>query len=288
MTPSILKLLDSLGEHADVSHKKFAMIAFSAMLMGTVSFISLAYADGMEKPPAPATPIDKAIEQIQNKEPPIAVAPAPAPVAPEPVIEQTPPPPAPESRIVEVQPNTSFFGLSIGAYDVTHGRTGAAVNLEWQPGVHIVGILQPLFGAFVTTRGATMAYGGVGAPFHLGKHIFLMPSFAVGAYGHGHGYDIGQVLAYRTGTEIAYEFDDKSRIGLDLDAIGASARRKDRTEIISLVYTIPFNLFSGKPKAASVMSVSAPASPVGPAASAPPPDMGAPVADKAIDQSLKK
>ena len=275
-----------------MNHKKFAAIAFSAALLGTVAFILPAHADGMEKPKPAATPLDKAIDQIQNKEPPVPVAPAPAvvapaPPAPEPVIEQTPPPPppAPETRVVEVQPDTSFFGLSIGAYDVTHGNTAAAFNLEWQPGVHIIGHLQPLFGAFVTTNGATMGYAGIGTPFHLGKHIFIMPSFALGAYGHGHGYDIGQVLAYRTGAELAYEFDDKSHIGLDLDVIGSSARRKDRTEIISLVYTIPFNLFSGKPKATSMPTIMQ-AAPVGPAASAPPPDM--PTADQVIDDSLKK
>ena len=275
-----------------MGHHKFAIAAISAALAGAVAFlspVSPAFADGMEKAKAPATPLDRAIDQIQNKEPPIAVTPPPAP-APEPVIEQTPPPPpAPMSRIVEVQPNTSFFGLSIGAYDVTHGRTGAAFNLEWQPGVRIVGVLQPLFGAFATTRGAIMAYGGVGAPIHFGNHIFVMPSLAVGAYGHGGGYDIGQVLAFRTGAEIAYEFEDKSRIGLDVAAIGSSVRRQDRTEIISLVYTIPFNLFSGKPRATSILSL--PAAATAPLSSAPPPPEAAPVgpaADQAVDQGLKK
>lgn len=269
-----------------MSHKKFVALALSAALLGSVSFVSLAAADGMEKPPAPATPLDKAIDQIQNKEPPVAVTPQP-----EPVIEQTPPPapagpppPAPENREVEVQPNTSFFGLSIGAYDVTHGKLGAGFSLEWQPGVHIVGILQPLFGATVTTRGATLAYGGLGAPFHITKHIFIMPSFSVGAYGHGHGYDLGQVLAFRAAAEIAYEFEDKSRLGVSFAGIGNgdSLARKNRTEVISLVYTIPFNLFSGKPKA--VQTVSAPV--VAPAAEGMP--VGPLPADRAVDNSLKK
>jgi lipid A 3-O-deacylase len=257
-----------------VGHQKVLAITLSAMLLGSVAFVSAAFADGAEKPPAPATPLDKAIDQIETKQPPIVVAPP----APEPVIEQTPPP-APVSRIIEVQPNTSFFGLSIGAYDpMTHGQTAAALSLEWQPGVRIVGVLQPLFGAFVTSRGSTMGYGGVGTPIHFGKHIFIMPSFAVGAYGKGGGVDLGRVLAFRAGTELAYEFDDKSRIGLNIHAIsnGESLKRKDRTEIISLVYTIPFNLFSGKPKA-----VAMPASAVMIAPAAQP-------ADQAIDNSLRK
>jgi lipid A 3-O-deacylase len=246
-----------------VSHHKFAALAFSALMLGSVAVVPAAFADGVDKKPVPVTPLDKAIDQIENKEPPVVVAPP----APEPVIEQTPPPPAPEARVVEVQENTSFFGLSIGAYDITHDKTAVAFNLEWQPGVRIIGVLQPLFGAFVTSRGTTMGYGGVGAPFHIGKRVFVMPSFAVGAYGRGGGYDLGRTLAFRAGTEIAYEFDNKSRIGLNIHAIsnGESLHRKDRTEIISLVYTVPFNLFSGKPK------------PVAPAATLEP--QVAPVAD---------
>jgi hypothetical protein len=290
MTPSILNLLEILsGSRSTVGYKKFAATAIGAVLMGSVAFASISFADGMEKPPAPATPLDKAIDQIQNKEPPVSVTP-PA----EPVIEQTPPPaplpPAPPARIVEVQPETSFFGLSIGAYNPDQrGKMGVAFNLEWQPGVKIVGILQPLFGAMVTTRGSTMAYGGLGTPFHITKHVFLMPSFSVGAYGRGDGKNLGQVLAFRAAAELAYEFEDKSRIGLSFAGIGNgdSMQKKDRTEVISLVYTIPLNLFSGKPRISSAVS----APPVAAAPVAPAPVMapaGAPVADTAVDQSLKK
>ncbi len=276
-----------------MGYKKLAAAAISAMMLGSVAFASPALADGMEKPPAPATPLDKAIDQIQNKEPPVPVTPPP-----EPVIEQTPPPavappPAPEMRVVEVQPETSFFGLSIGAYNPQErGHMGASFNLEWQPGVRIIGVLQPLFGAMVTTRGSTMAYGGLGTPFHITKHVFLMPSFSVGAYGKGDGKNLGQVLAFRAAAEVAYEFEDKSRIGVSFAGIGngQSLQRKDRTEVISLVYTIPLNLFSGRPKAAATAAapvIPLPAAmPVAPAA-APPPDMP-PVADTAVDQSLKK
>ncbi|TAL38527.1 MAG: hypothetical protein EPN97_03805 [Alphaproteobacteria bacterium] len=260
-----------------MSHRKIAALAFSALMLGSVAAASVAFADGIDNPPeASASPLDNAIDQIENKEPPIAVAPP----EPEPVIEQTPPPPTPEARVVEVQENTSFFGLSIGAYDITHDRTAAAFNLEWQPGTRIVGILQPLFGAFVTTRGTTMGYGGIGTPFHIGKRVFVMPSFAVGAYGRGGGYDLGRTLAFRAGAELAYEFDDKSRIGLNVHAIsnGESLHRKDRTEIISLVYTVPFNLFSGRPKPQTMLVAEpAPAPVEAPAEAEPAP---APVADQ--------
>lgn len=244
----------------DVS--KFSAIALCATVALSLSVSTVALADGMpfkEKKPQPIlTPLDEALREIENKEPPVDVTkqaePLPPPVAekapeklPEPVLA-----PVPESRIVEVQPNTSFFGLSVGMYDpFSHGEQAASFNLEWQPGVKIAGVLQPLFGAMVTTEGSMLGYGGVGVPFKLGKRVFVMPSVAVGAYKDGGGVDLDSTLAFRFGTELAYEFDDKSRIGINAHILtnGDSLDRKDRTEIISLVYTTPFDALSGNNKA---------------------------------------
>lgn len=221
----------------------------------TLSFgATAAHADGMPYKPKKVqaeVPLEKAIDEVQNKEPPVAVAPAAATTS---QIEQyepaqaAEPPPVPESRIVEVQPNTSFFGLSVGMYDAaTHGQQAASINFEYQPGTKIAGFIQPLFGALATTDGSMMGYGGVGFPFHLGERVFMMPSVAVGAYKEGAGVDLGQTLAFRVGTELAYEFDNKSRLGVNVHAItnGESLQRRDRTEVISLVYTRPLNVFSG-------------------------------------------
>jgi lipid A 3-O-deacylase len=224
-----------------------------------------AFADGMpfrEKKPEPVlTPLDKALDDIQNKQPPVDVTAKPAP---EP-IEQTPPPvaaakpeeklppPVPESREVEVQPDSSFFGLSVGMYDpFTHGRQAASLNLQFEPGTKIAGVLQPLFGALVTTNGALMGYGGVGLPFHVGQHYLNTPTVAVGAYKRGDGVDLNPALTIRIGSEFAYEFDDKSRIGLNFHVLtnGTSLGRSDRTEVIGIAYTKPFNLLSGNNKKA--------------------------------------
>ena len=88
-----------------------------------------------------------------------------------------------------------------------------------------------------------MGYGGVGIPFHLGKKIMMMPSFAAGAYKDGDGFDLGRRLAYRFGTEVSYVFDSQSRLGLNAHMItnGTSLNREDRTEVLGLVYTMPLN-----------------------------------------------
>ncbi len=252
-----------------LQHRLLVSAISVALLLG---FAVPAFADGDpdEKKPEVMTPLDQALDNIQNKEPPVSVekpaepvAATPAP-APEPAVVETPPPaavavepakppaPAPLSRTVEVQPeNTSFFGLSIGMYEpFAQGFRAASLNVEWQPGVKIVGILQPIFGAFITTKGSMMGYGGLGTPFKLGKHVFVMPSFSVGAYGHGDGKDLGQSLAFRAGGEISYEFDDKSRFGINAHIItnGKSTDKDDNAAMIGLVYTTPIDIFSGKPR----------------------------------------
>lgn len=190
--------------------------------------------------------------QDNNKEQPLNVVTTPPPLETAQPVVAAPapaelPPPVPETRVVEVQPNTSFFGLSVGMYDpFSHSEKAASFNVEWQPGVKIAGFLQPLFGGMVTTNGAMLGYGGVGVPFNLTDRIFVMPSVAAGAYKHGGGYDIHSRFALRMGTEIAYQFDDKSRLGLNMHVLtgGTSFDRADRTEVIGLVYTQPFEFFS--------------------------------------------
>lgn len=298
--------------------------------MGALSAPAFAQGDS-------STELDKALEDIQNKEPPVVVEsqaqPAPAAAAPTPEAEAAPPeqfnntpeqmnaetkapdspastppvetkipPPAPLSRTVEVQPNASFFGLSIGMYaPFSEKKKGAYLNLEWQPGVKIAGIIQPIFGAFVTTNGAAMGYAGAGTPFNLGKRLFVMPSFSVGGYTHGDGRDLGQALVYRAGGELSYVFDDQSRFGINAHVIsnGKSFSREDNTTMIGLVYTTPVDFLSGKPKPAPLTVVkieqgSAEAPPIAKPLEAPPAEAPLPApaethaADKAVLENTSK
>ena len=91
-----------------------------------------------------------------------------------------------------------------------------------------------------------MGYAGIGAPIEFANNWMLMPSAALGYYDdNGDGVDLGQHLVYRLGTELAYVFENKSRLGLNAHVItnGDSFDSDDRTEIISLVYSMPLGDF---------------------------------------------
>ena len=267
---------------------RMTSIVTSASLLLFCSVSTVALADGMPfaepKPQQILTPIDKSLSVPAKAAPqPASVVPVPAPApapapAPQPQAEVVPP--VPESRIVDVQPNTSFFGLSVGVYDPqSHGTKSTAFNVEWQPGVKIVGYLQPLFGAMATTKGALLGYAGIGVPFNITDHVFVMPSVALGAYKNGGDYDLGRSIVERVGTELAYQFDDKSRLGLNFDALtnGTSLQRGDRAEMVSLTYTMPFNALSGSAEPAAAQMPAPLVSSPAPAAVAPPPSVPAPV-----------
>ncbi len=244
--------------------------ATSLLALGTAfSLLCLlstpALADGMlnEEQKAAPTALDKALMEVQGEttEEPIPVTKEVKEVPaeePKPVEEEKPkmaepkpePAPAPENRVVEVQPHSSFLGLSVGLYDATHGHQAAAFGIEFQPGMRIAGFLQPIFGATLAHNGAFLAYTGVGVPFHATKNIFVMPSVAAGFYTEGdRGYDLGRHLAFRAGAEFGWKFENKSRIGLNAHVIsnGTSLGREDRTEVFSIVYTTPLeNLKKGR------------------------------------------
>jgi hypothetical protein len=245
--------------------------ALSICILSGASFaITPAHAGGMPNNEASSI-LDQALQDIQRNtlpvkepekeityepepvkeilaEPPVMEEPAPAPTpvvaepAPEPVA------PVPQDRIVNVQRDTSFFGLSVGLYDAFKtDDLAASFGVEWQPGVKIAGVLQPLFGAFVTSDGSFLGYGGVGVPVKVHKNWMIMPSVSAGYYEEGDGFDLDRKLAYRVGAEIAYVFENESRLGLNVHTItnGTSLDTDDRTEIISIKYTTPLGNIPG-------------------------------------------
>ncbi len=229
--------------------QKFFALTLGAALLATVSTAALA--DGMPRAKAPAPILTPLTQDVPADQPPVDMSAPPVVVVPEDMAAAVPPPPAvPDSRIVEVQENTAFFGLSIGAYSPFTHRSNAngALNLEYQTGTKIAGYIQPIFGGMASGDGTLLGYAALGAPIRLGSKVFMMPSLGVGAYKKGGGYDLDRTLVYRLGGEIAYVFDNQSRLGLTgaLIGNGKSMNREDFVETIMLTYTTPLNALSGK------------------------------------------
>ena len=136
----------------------------------------------------------------------------------------------------------AFFAASVGGFDINDDDTSVEFRLEYRSDYRLWHI-GPMIGLMANTDGGVYGYGGVFIDIFFGKNWVVMPNIAVGGYHEGSSKDLGHVVEFRTGVEIAYRFADKSRLGLAFQHI-SNAGLDDKnpgTESLVLTYAIPFN-----------------------------------------------
>ncbi|WP_417510737.1 acyloxyacyl hydrolase [Methylophaga sp.] len=111
----------------------------------------------------------------------------------------------------------SQIALSLGAFEVFDDNTAAEVGVEYRfaPQSSLFGLI-PTLGTTLTSDGGYWGYAGVRYDIYLNANWILTPNFAIAAYEQGGGVDLGYDMEFRTGAELAYQFNDKSRLGLGL------------------------------------------------------------------------
>lgn len=110
----------------------------------------------------------------------------------------------------------SYLSAGIGAFDVFDDDFRATqFELQFRPGLKWW-LLQPMVGASVTTDGSVYGYGGISLDIHLTPYLVIRPSLAAGAYEEGDGKDLGGTLEFRSGVEVAWQFENRVRLGLEL------------------------------------------------------------------------
>lgn len=142
----------------------------------------------------------------------------------------------------------SFLSFSGGYFDFNRQKdTAAEFGVQYRSDQKLW-IFQPMAGAMATTDGATNFYAGISLDIFLGKRLVVRPSFAPGVYFKGGGHDLGHVVEFRSGIELAYRFDDRSRLGLEVYHL-SNAHLGDKNpgeESITLVYSIPTSKLFGQ------------------------------------------
>jgi hypothetical protein len=134
-----------------------------------------------------------------------------------------------------------------GAFDVLpdsvrpgNGATGLALG-EYRFG-DVLWVLAPFVGVFGTAKGAFFGYGGFGVDINFTEKFVLTPSTAVGYFTHGRGIDLGANCEFRSGAELAYRFDNLSRLGVGMYHISNAGigQHDPGAEFVTLVLTMPF------------------------------------------------
>lgn len=140
------------------------------------------------------------------------------------------------------QDDPAFLSVGVGAYDINDSQKAGEVRLEYRFARRFW-VFKPFFGVSGTTDAAAYAYGGVLVDIHFGPRWVLMPNAAFGFYRNGTGKKLGHVAEFRTGAELAYRFDNRSRLGLAFHHISNASlgEKNPGTEILSLIYSVPFD-----------------------------------------------
>jgi hypothetical protein len=140
----------------------------------------------------------------------------------------------------------SFIAFHGGGYDVNDNETAGQFNLEYRSGWDDW-YVKPFGGVMATTDAALYGYAGFMLDIYFGRRIVFTPNVAVGLYSDGDGKDLGSVIEFRSGVELAYRFDNRARLGVAFHHI-SNASIDDvnpGTETLTLVLSLPLsNLFS--------------------------------------------
>lgn len=140
----------------------------------------------------------------------------------------------------------AFLSFSAGYFDFNRQKdTAVEFGAQYRHDEKLW-IFQPMAGVMAQTDGATNVYAGISLDIFLGNRFVVRPSFAPGLYFKGGGHDLGHVIEFRSGIELAYRFDNRSRLGLELYHL-SNAHIGDKNpgeESLVLQYSVPFeNLF---------------------------------------------
>jgi len=142
-----------------------------------------------------------------------------------------------------------FLSFSVGAYDWNRQKEeGAEFRLEYRSDYKLWHF-KPFGALAVTSTGQYFVGAGVLVDIFLGRRFVLTPSLAPHFYGgESAELDLGHNVEFRSQIEVAYRFDDRSRLGLAISHYSNASLGDSNpgTESAMLVYSVPFDRILGR------------------------------------------
>ena len=144
--------------------------------------------------------------------------------------------------VLAAEEDPSFLSLGFGYYDIFADDEAAEFRAEYRNKTRFL-IFKPFAGVAVTSEQAVFVDAGVLSDFYFGRRIVVQPSVAPRYYHNGGGKDLGHEFEIKSGLEIAYRMDDRSRIGVHFYHISNAGLEdtKPGVEILGLSYSIPLH-----------------------------------------------
>jgi hypothetical protein len=137
-----------------------------------------------------------------------------------------------------------FLVVGAGGFDINDDMTAAEFDAQFRLNTRLW-IFRPQVGLFATTDSAFYAYAGIYSDFHLGDSVVLSPSISVGGFHEGDGKDLGGAIEFRSAIELAYKFENQSRLGLQFGHLSNASIYDSNPgeEFLILNYSIPVTVF---------------------------------------------
>jgi lipid A 3-O-deacylase len=146
----------------------------------------------------------------------------------------------------------AFIKISAGDVgSVFADRDSAGIfSLEYRAGPELELLhVRPSLGIFGTTDASVYGWFGLSGDIFFGRRVVLTLGSAVGFYLDGEGQDLGHVVEFRSGAEMAYRFDNRSRLGVGVTHLSSAniGEKNPGTETVMLVFSHPLkSLFTDR------------------------------------------
>lgn len=129
-----------------------------------------------------------------------------------------------------------------GIWDWNDAETSGLFNIEYRHGTRY-GPFKPMLGALINTDHGFHVYAGIRIDLYLTDKIVVTPSFAPGLYERGDGKELGHIVEFRSGLDLAYRRENGSRIGLEVHHLSNASLDENNpgTETFLFTYSIPLN-----------------------------------------------
>lgn len=131
--------------------------------------------------------------------------------------------------------------IGVGYFDALDDTGAMALKVDLRGNQQWFGHIDPFATLSVNDDGGYFGGLGLTGDLHVTPRWVLTPSLAAGLYGRGDSKDLGGPIAFRSGLEFAYKFQNNTRIGLEITHTSNAGIYEDNpgTETITLNYTLP-------------------------------------------------
>jgi hypothetical protein len=156
---------------------------------------------------------------------------------------QTPGTPLALGPVAVAGDDASYLDLAAGTFGTRPGHVApeaAEGRIEFRYGRKFY-YLGPALGLLANTKGGVFGYAGVYADLHLGD-IVVTPLGGVGGYHRGDGESLGGTFEFRLSLAAAYEFADRSRLGVQYGHISNAGSHRINPGDNELLITYAFPL----------------------------------------------